>query len=82
MRRIFLLVGVAVVIAAWLAVPAFACVVTGEPSTCTPANQGHGQSGSHAPGPTVKSHPNANDKGIDNSDALIDNGGAVGSPCS
>ena len=82
MRRIFLLVGVAVVIAAWLAVPAFACVVQGEPSTCTPANQGHGQSGSHAPEPTVKSHPNPNDNGINHSDALIDDGGAVGSPCS
>jgi hypothetical protein len=81
MRRFFLLVGVAVLISAWLAVPAFACIQS-EPATCTPVNQDHGRSDDHAPDPTIKSHPSSNDNGVGQSDALIYDGSPVGSYCS
>ena len=47
----------------------------------TPANGKNGQSGNHAPSPTIKSHPSSNDNGVSNSPALVYNGSSVGSAC-
>jgi hypothetical protein len=79
MKRIILIATTAALILAVWAVAASACVT--EPATCTPANQGNGQSGNHAPSPTIKSHPSSNDNGVSNSPALVYNGSSVGSAC-
>jgi hypothetical protein len=80
MRRVFIVGFVVAVIGGWAVVPAFACQA--EPAVCAPANQDNGQSGDHAPDPTIKSHPSANDNGVDNSPSLIYSGAPKGSYCS
>ena len=81
MRKVILIGSMVAVILALWAVSAFACITQSEPGTCTPVNRDHGQSGDHAPSPTVKSHPNSNDNGTDNSPAIIEDAGPVGSGC-
>ena len=81
MRKVILISSMVAVILALWAVSAFACIPQGETGTCTPVNRDHGKSGDHAPPPTVKSHPNSNDNGVNNSPAIIDDAGPVGSSC-
>jgi hypothetical protein len=81
MRKVVLISSMVAVILALWAVSAFACITQGEPGTCTPVNRDQGQSGDHAPSPTVKSHPNSNDSGVNNSPAIIEDAGPVGSGC-
>ena len=78
MRKVILISSMVAVILALWAVSAFACITQGETGTCTPVNRDHGQSGDHAPPPTVKSHPNSNDNGVNNSPAIIEDAGGGG----
>jgi hypothetical protein len=78
--RIIVVTCMVLVVVAWWAVPAIAGCFA-EPATCTPANRDHGNSGEHAPDPTIKSHPNANGGAVDNSPSLIYSGGQKGDYC-
>jgi hypothetical protein len=79
-RSVVVVTCMMLVIVAWWAVPAIAGCFA-EPATCTPANRDNGNSGDHAPSPTIKSHPNSNDNAVQNSPSLIYSGGQKGDSC-